>query len=721
MDYMEYDMKLKTKVITIGVTGTILPLLLVFALVKYQNRNMMELAEKESLFLAYADLDHIVNQLHLLARSHQQLTQESIVNSLHVGVQLMQDQGGIHLSEETATWDAINQYTKSPVTINLAEMQLGQDGFGQVRSPEMAVPLVDQVQELMGVTCTVFQRMNQKGDMLRIATNVIGRNGKRAVGTYIPVVNPDGSANPVVSTLLKGETYRGRAFVVDAWYITAYMPLVDQSDHIIGAFYVGIPQNRIEGLKQAIEAIHVGRSGHVWIHDSKGNPIVGPEIDNKKQTYFAERIAQAKKLEEAEVGSQLFVNEETGREFVSRFIYFQAWDWIISAEVEQSEVTATVRKIGEIGKRNSNWLLIATLVVGLLVFLLWFLVTLPIFRPLEKLVDVMTQITCGEAPLSSRVPISGNNEMSQLGQSFNQFTEKIQGVLMEIHHSSLKVNTDSEKLGRLSSSLAANAKGTSNRSENVSASIENIKNQLEEIATATKQTAENAAFISTAATEMDATVQEIASNTEKAKQISEKAVEQAADTSGKMDVLGDSAADIGKVVETIMAISEQVKLLALNATIEASRAGEAGKGFTVVANEIKDLARQTAKASSDIKDQISRVQDNSLHSIASIREITKVISSLNEINCVIATAVEEQSITTQEITQNIVKTSQGVTSVNRNVNSCSQLVIDIATDMDEVAQHSAENAKATNEMRVNIQTMREVAIGLNRIAEEFDT
>ncbi len=101
---------------------------------------------------------------------------------------------------------------------------------------------MDAIGELTGDTATLFQRMNPAGDMLRIATNV-KKDGQRAVGTFIPAINPDGKPNPVLSEVLAGRTYTGRAFVVDRWYVTAYQPLIRASGEVEGILYVGTPES----------------------------------------------------------------------------------------------------------------------------------------------------------------------------------------------------------------------------------------------------------------------------------------------------------------------------------------------------------------------------------------------------------------------------------------------------------------------------------------------
>ena len=129
----------------------------------------------------------------------------------------------------------------------------------------------DEVQALVGGTCTLFQRMNPAGDMLRVCTNVLKLDGTRAIGTYIPAANPDGSPNPVIATVLKGETFVGRAFVVNQWCITAYRPICDENRNVVGVLYFGIPQEEVPELRQGIMDMVVGKTGYVFVLAGSGD------------------------------------------------------------------------------------------------------------------------------------------------------------------------------------------------------------------------------------------------------------------------------------------------------------------------------------------------------------------------------------------------------------------------------------------------------------------
>ena len=142
-------------------------------------------------------------------------------------------------------------------------MLLGGKWLGQNRDSGTPSPIVDQLQSLLGGACTIFQRMDETGDMLRVCTTVKQDDGSRAVGTYIPATEPSGAANPVIKTVLRGETYVGRAYVVDAWYTTAYEPIFNAQKQVVGLVYFGIKQEHSQELRRGIMDIVVGKTGYV--------------------------------------------------------------------------------------------------------------------------------------------------------------------------------------------------------------------------------------------------------------------------------------------------------------------------------------------------------------------------------------------------------------------------------------------------------------------------
>ena len=187
------------------------------------------------------------------------------------------------------------------------------------------------------------------------------------------------------------------------------------------------------------------------------------------------------------------------------------------------------------------------------------------------------------------------------------------------------------------------------------------------VAASSEEASSNVQSVASATEEMSSSVNEISRRVQDSARIANDAVAQAGETNRRVAELATAAARIGDVVELINSIAGQTNLLALNATIEAARAGEAGRGFAVVAAEVKALAEQTAKATSEISQQINGIQAATQDSVAAIREIGSTIGQMSEIASAIASAVEEQGATTQEISRNVQQAASGTLQVSANI------------------------------------------------------
>ncbi len=204
--------------------------------------------------------------------------------------------------------------------------------------------------------------------------------------------------------------------------------------------------------------------------------------------------------------------------------------------------------------------------------------------------------------------------------------------------------------------------------------VAEMSSSIDSISDATQQANMALGMVSAASEELHSTISEIADNAEQGRRVAQKAVEKVHDSTNQMGNLASAALEIGKVVETISEISEQVNLLSLNATIEAARAGEAGKGFAVVANEIKELAKQTSNASIDIKEKIGDIQKESDDAMTSIDEINRVIEQVDKIVLAIAQSVKEQSTTTQDMTSNISQNAVDMAKIDNDLKHTSNVM-----------------------------------------------
>lgn len=329
---------LKTRLMTLGVLQSVLPIaaFLIIAVISYNK--IGNLAGEKTEELANADLNHISENLLSTCESQHELAMQIIQNALKTSENIVENIGTPRLVEEKPVlWSAVNQYTKEKKEYTLPAMNCGNVWLGQNRDMTTISPVVDQTRDLSVETCTIFQRMNDSGDMLRVCTNVEKLDGKRAIGTFIPAVNPDGKANPVISTVMKGETFLGRAFVVNAWYLTAYKPIYDSSQKIIGILYVGIKQSSIEkSIASRIEKLKIAKTGSVFVLNSKGEERVGTKKEGFSDENIQTWITDVKNADGQSL--QLYSEGKKGERQLLKASYFKPWDWIICINVKESEI-----------------------------------------------------------------------------------------------------------------------------------------------------------------------------------------------------------------------------------------------------------------------------------------------------------------------------------------------------------------------------------------------
>ena len=556
-----------------------------------------------------ATVQSVVNQtrstLHLVETGAAGV-QAKVDGDLEVARHVMGTHGPVSISPfDSVEWTAVNQFTKEEVQVELGRMDVGWAWLGQNSNPAVPTPVVDEVQSIVGGTATIFQRMNEAGDMLRVATNVEKLDGTRAVGTYIPAVNPDGTPNPVVSTVMSGETFRGTAFVVNAWYATAYEPILDSAGEVIGILYVGVPQQGVAELRMGVENATLGETGGFTIVGATGDDagqvlmsdtyeegsLLADAVDAEDAGWVA-TILEAAAATPGEVVVGEPVQTPEGPQITTAVVY-GPWDWALVGLVPEAELSAAGVAVGEEGDA-----LVSRLVVGGLVVLV--------------LGGVLAWFAARNIAGSVRRQAEATRRASgSIGQATNLLSSSV-------------------------GTTSAQADSTSARSQEVSMSVQTVAAAIEELNASFAETARGAEDVSRVAREAVGVV------------------ENAAVTVGR---LGTSSAEIGEVVELITQIAEQTNLLALNATIESARAGAAGRGFAVVADQVKDLAHETSEATTGIADRVRLIQSDAGEVVEDIARVREVITQIAEMQGSTAAAVHEQTATAAEIARSVGETA----------------------------------------------------------------
>jgi len=262
-------------------------------------------------------------------------------------------------------------------------------------------------------------------------------------------------------------------------------------------------------------------------------------------------------------------------------------------------------------------------------------------------------------------------------------------------------------LGASAQSLAGASEELSANSSQIAAAAQETATEVDVASGAVQQISDNVRSVAAGAEQMTASIGEISTNASEAARVAAHAVEAAEAANSQVAKLGASSAEIGDVIKVITSIAEQTNLLALNATIEAARAGEAGKGFAVVADEVKQLAQQTARATGEIGQRIEAIQSDAGGAVGAIGEITQIIQRINDYQTTIASAVEEQTATTNEMSQSVgvaaessEQVSANITGVARAASSTTGGVRDAQRAAGGLAQMSSELQQLVDQFTV---------------------
>jgi methyl-accepting chemotaxis protein len=634
-------MKISGKISALGVASVALAAVAIIAVVLFEEGSLRNQLEQIIRHQAREEAAKLAQSAYATCVSSDARTQRRLDYNLSLARECLEREGVPTFSPETAAWQAVNQLTKTTVPITLPKLLLGKTWLGQNQATNQPSPVVDQIRHFTRDQATIFQRMNEEGDMLRVCTSIVGLDGRRAIGTFIPRQNPDGTDSAVISAVLRGETFHGRAFVVSEWHATAYEPIWDsQKTKVIGMLFVGVSLTDIaRDARQNILSQKVGKTGYVYVvgakGDQRGKYVISKDGARDGESIWEARDAEGRFFIQAAVekalrtqkGSVEFESypwtnpgESTVRKKFAALTYYEPWDWVIGASTYEDDYNDTSNAVAQALGRLIWWVIGTAAGTIALSLVFSFLISRGIARPIHRLIQQL------------------NGATASLGAASSQVSQASQAL----------------------------AEGASEQA----AALEETSSSLEEMSSMTERNAETAGRVknlgSQARTAGDSAMSDV----------------QAMNTA--MSAIKTSGGEIAKIVKTIDEIAFQTNILALNAAVEAARAGVAGAGFAVVADEVRRLAQRCAEAAKEtaikVEDAVQKsAKGAEISSIVarSLAEIVGKARQVDELAGEVASASREQS--------------QGIAQVNTAV-----------SQMDKVTQANAataeQSASAAEEM-----------------------
>lgn len=728
-------MNIRTKITAMGVGLVLFTAIFIVGVAVYQKGVIRSKVDDVITQQAMDETAKVAQSVYLMCQAMYESVSQTVANNLKVAEDVISRMGPVTFADETATWQVVNQYTKQSQTVVLPRMLVGGQWLGQNYQKAAATPVVDKVKELVGGTCTVFQRMNAEGDMLRVATNVEKMDGSRAIGTFIPHTNPDGTANPVIAAVLRGETFTGRAYVVNAWYITAYQPIWDvRHEQVIGVLYFGEKQENVASLRKGIMNAVVGKTGYVFVvgaqGDQKGVYLVSKDGARDGENIYDARDADGRYFIRSIVEkalAQKFDNEVIPISFeqygwqnegelqprakIAAITYFAPWDWVIGATLYEDDMQAARGQVEKGLGDMVRWILILAAMIVVVATAAGYLLARSISNPLKKTIAMIKDLERGH--LDSRLNLRRKDEIGQIATAMDDFAANLQDEVLAAFQKLAMGDFTFEARGVIGQPLAqANAALVEVMTQGQMVAVQ--------IAEASAQVSDASQSLSQGATESAASLEEIsasmtelasqtrlnAENAEQASRLS-ASTREAASQGGQlmtelvkaMEAIDKSSADISKINRVINDIAFQTNLLALNAAVEAARAGQHGKGFAVVAEEVRNLAARSAKAAEEtaslIEDGLDKTRNGSglaARTATALEEIASAANKAADIICEIAASSNEQS--------------EGIAQINQGLGQIDQVTQQNTASSEESAAAAEELAGQAAYLRQMLEKFR---------------
>jgi len=708
-------MKIRTKITAVGIFFTVATASLITGILAFRQQGMTREIHnlqgdvhtmdamiagqiRERTLSEFETIDRVCGKL---IDSLDQSAALQLKHSQGVAKEQLDALGPIRFGPESVTWKSVNQLTNAASTIELPRMSAGAEWLGQNDDAGKPSPVVDIVRHKTNDYCTVFQRMNDAGDMIRVCTSVLKTDGSRAIGTFIPRYNPDRTENPVLEKVLKGESYRGRAFVVNEWHEAVYEPLFDASlKKVVGMLYVGTSVTESEAyLRDAMMNITVGKTGRMFvlgtIGKERGTYLLSPGGKRNGENAWAATDADGRffvqemieKARSAPQGAPVLIKYPWTEESQAKprtiiaMISYEPRGWVIGAgcyeeelieaqrgvETSTSGMLATVQLAVEEMKK-AQWLVIgAGLLLSMVAAIFGSWLSSGICRPISEAARLLDGLANGDLTQSVR-----DGDRAQISQV-----------------------KPTDEIGVLRFALTKMVANLRNVVTKVIAAADTVAAGSEEMSATAQQLAEGASKQSAAAEESTSAMEQMTSsirqNGDNARTTEKIAAKAADDAKSSGEVVARTVAAIKEIagkINIIEEIARKTDLLALNAAVEAARAGEHGRGFAVVASEVRKLAERSANAAAEI----SRLSRNGV----------STAEGAGDMLLKLAPEIRKTAELVQEINAASADQSAGVGRINSSLQALDQVTQQNASAAEEMASTSEELSSQAQHLQTAI-------------------
>lgn len=628
---------LRKKIITIACGAAVVPIVAMLVLTHILESSLSKSVAFEIHNLIASHVSQVTGELYDECRTSNELLMRETKRAEMTLQSMLDDSGDIKILEKESEWPIVNPKEKNNI-ISVPVLMIGDYSLTYDKRKNESLPFLKESSEISGAYCTVYQRLNPKGDMLVVDTTAESGKESMVLGEIYYSLSDQGQRESVIDEILAGHTIGKHYQDSDGINYVFYSPLKDKSGEVVGMISSQMRDDISDNMHKSVLKTSINQSGFVWILGAKGqnkgkyilSRFSSTEEESKiksgqyDKSIVEQLISQAVKAGEGKLLTNEYMwklsPDEKGRMKLSVYTYFAPWEWVIGSGVYLDEYNGIRDRLTGTVAKLSYWLSLTGFILLILTLVISTSVSGLIANPIIHMVNIAKMIAKGDIFEARRsietiekiCPNARNaaknidrqdrlDETGQLYLAFRNMVENLGSLVGQVQRSGIQVTTSSTEITASARQLDITFAQQSSATTQISAtSLEISANSVELAGTMGE--------VNASASQMAMLAQEGQDGIKTMIRIMDDLSDSTASITDKLAGINERANSIEGIVGTITKVADRTNLLSLNAAIEAEKAGKFGQGFSVVAGEIRRLADQTSVAALEIEKTIENMR-----------------------------------------------------------------------------------------------------------------